>query len=76
MLFNPKYQPLVFAFFMALIMSFLMSGVISVINLGVPDNFLTIWFHAWWSAFVIAFPIVLFVAPMVRKITAKLIRTA
>nr|WP_269473370.1 DUF2798 domain-containing protein [Hydrogenovibrio marinus] len=59
---------------MALFMSFLMSGVISYMNVGLPENFLKVWFHAWWTAFVIAFPIVLFVAPMVRRIVNKLVR--
>ncbi|WP_267463305.1 DUF2798 domain-containing protein [Thiomicrorhabdus heinhorstiae] len=59
---------------MALLMSFLMSGVISAMNVGIPENFLIIWFHAWWTAFIIAFPSVLFVSPIVRRITNKLIR--
>ncbi|MBF6057391.1 DUF2798 domain-containing protein [Thiomicrorhabdus sp.] len=73
-MFHPRHQHIVFAFFMALLMSFLMSGVISAMNVGIPENFLIIWFHAWWTAFIIAFPSVLFVSPIVRRITNKLIR--
>lgn len=71
---HPKHQPIVMAFFMALFMSFLMSGVISAINIGLPDNFLAIWFHAWWSAFIVAFPAVLVVAPIVKRTTGFFIR--
>lgn len=71
---DAKYQPILFAFFMALFMSFLMSGAISLINLGWVEGFVVIWMNAWFSAFVIAFPVVIFVGPMVRKIVANLTR--
>ncbi len=73
-MFDPKYQPILMAFFMALFMSFLMSGVISAINIGIPKDFLIIWFHAWWSAFVVAFPAVMIVSPLVKRATGHLIR--
>ncbi len=69
-----KYQRLVFAFLMSLFMSFLMSGVITFINLGIVDNFISLWFGAYWRAFVVAFPIIFVVAPFVQKLTAKLIK--
>ncbi|WP_319381300.1 DUF2798 domain-containing protein [Thiomicrorhabdus sp.] len=75
-MFHPRHHHFVFAFFMALFMSFLMSGVISAMNVGIPENFLVIWFHAWWTAFIIAYPSVLFVSPIVRRITNKLVRAA
>lgn len=68
-----KFQRLVFAFFMSLLMSCLMSGVITFINLGIVDNFIFIWFEAYWKAFIVAFPIIYIVAPLVHKLTAKLI---
>ncbi|MBO1924709.1 DUF2798 domain-containing protein [Thiomicrorhabdus sp. 6S3-12] len=74
-MFHPKYQHIVFGFFMALLMSFLMSAVVSIINIGIPENFLGIWFHAWWTAFIVAFPTVLLVSPLVKRITGLLIRT-
>lgn len=74
-MFHPKYQPLLFAFFMALFMSFWMSAVISFINVGWIENFVYIWLHAWWIAFVVAFPSVIFVAPMVRKVVGKLVQS-
>lgn len=70
---SAKYQRLVFAFFMSLLMSCLMSGVITFINLGLIDNFFAIWMEAYWKAFVIAFPIIYVVAPIVHKLTAKLV---
>jgi hypothetical protein len=64
-----KYQRFVFAFFMALLMSCLMSFVITLFNVGLVDNVLTIWLKAWAFAFVVAFPAVTLVAPVVAKLT-------
>ncbi|WP_337898557.1 DUF2798 domain-containing protein [Alteromonas australica] len=70
---SAKYQRLVFAFFMSLLMSFLMSGIITFINLGWVSDFFVLWMDAYWKAFVIAFPTIFVVAPIVQKLTAKLI---
>jgi hypothetical protein len=69
-----KYQHIVFAFFMALLMSCLMSLVISVFNVGLVPDILSIWLHAWLFAFVVAFPAVMLVAPIVRKLVAKVVK--
>jgi hypothetical protein len=71
---HPKYQSVVFAFFMALLMSCLMSLVITVHNIGLVPDILWIWLDAWAFAFLVAFPAVMLVAPLVRKIVVKLIR--
>ena len=73
-MFNPKYRTVVFAFLMALLMSGFMSFVISLFNVGMVDNIITIWLKAWVFAFSIAFPTVILVAPLVHKLTDKIIR--
>lgn len=64
---------------MPFILSCLMSGIISLINmlrnLGWIDGFITLWFHNWMICWVFAFPIVLILLPMVRKLTSKLVDT-
>lgn len=64
-----KYQRFVFSFFMALLMSFLMSFVITLFNVGFVDNLISLWLKAWGFAFVVAFPKVTLVAPVVNKLT-------
>jgi len=68
-----RFETIVFAFFMSLIMSFLMSGVVTLINLGIVDHFVMLWFKAFSKAFVLAFPCVLLIVPLVRKIVGKLV---
>lgn len=56
------------------ILSCLMSGIISLINmlrnLGWYDGFLTFWLENWMISWVIAFPVVLVLLPWVRRIAS------
>ncbi len=63
-----KVQALILSGFM----SFIMSGVISLINLGLVDNFIEVWFHAWIVSYAIAFPSILLVFPTARKLAMKI----
>ncbi len=69
-----KYYNVTFSFLMAFIMSALMSFVVTSYNLGFSDDLLIRWLKAWRFAFIVAFPILLVVAPVVRKFTAQLIQ--
>ena len=63
-----KHFKVVFSFFMALLMSGIMSFVISVFNMGLVSNIITIWLKAWSFAFIIAFPTIIMVSPIVHKL--------
>ena len=71
---NQKYHGIVFAFFMSLLMSCLMSLVITLFNVGLVHNIIFIWLKAWGFAFIIAFPAVILVTPLVRKLVELVIR--
>jgi len=49
-------------------MSGIMSLVISIFNAGLIDGIITIWLKAWGFAFVVAFPIIVVVSPIVRRL--------
>lgn len=68
-----RYEFLLFAFFMSLFMSFLMSGVITLINIGAVEGFLLLWFLAFVKAFLVTFPTILVVVPQVRKLVGLLV---
>ncbi|MFN7178598.1 DUF2798 domain-containing protein [Hyphomonas sp.] len=61
------FQP-VFGLFMALFMSFLMSGAITAINIGFPPDYLARWMRSWGLAFVLAYPAILIVGPFARRL--------
>ena len=69
-----KYQDLVFAFFMSFVMSCFMSLVISILNVGFVNNILYLWLKAWGFAFVIAFPTIILVSPVIRKLVSVVIK--
>jgi len=69
---SSKYLPLVQSFILSCLMSFLMSGVITLFNLGFIDGFFIIWAKAWLFAFSIAFPTILMVFPFARKLAMKI----
>ncbi|MBI4978430.1 MAG: DUF2798 domain-containing protein [Spirochaetes bacterium] len=64
--------PVLFAFIMALLMPFIMTFFIVLITAGWSDLFFIRWMKAYGIAFVIAFPAILLLAPLVRKIVAAL----
>ena len=65
---SKKYEFLTFSLLVTFFMSFVISGVLVVVNLGFIENFFSVWANAWWKAWIVAFPSVLFIIPMVRKI--------
>ncbi|WP_170019679.1 DUF2798 domain-containing protein [Campylobacter sp. RM16190] len=67
-----KFYKFVLAFIMSLFMSFLMSGVLLYINLGIIDRFLILWAEGWFKAFVVAYPSVIFIMPFATKLTKKI----
>ncbi|MFB2538213.1 MULTISPECIES: DUF2798 domain-containing protein [unclassified Acinetobacter] len=66
------------AYVMPLILSFVMSSIISGINIfkaiGLVDGFMWIWLRGWMISWAIAFPTVLVVLPLVRKIVGKIVQ--
>ena len=70
-----KYTPVVFAFFMSMLMAFMMSGVLTFVNLRpiAPGLFLARWMHAFPIAWFFAFFAALLAGPIVRKIVTKLV---
>ena len=69
-----RYAPIAFAFVLSAMMSFLVSGITTYRNAGFADGFFGLWFNAWWPAWLIAFPVVLVVGPLARRIVNGMIR--
>nr|WP_242531041.1 DUF2798 domain-containing protein [Roseococcus thiosulfatophilus] len=58
---------------MTAIMTFIISGISTVMALGVSVMALGAWPIAWLTSWVIAFPTVLVVLPLVRRLVARLV---
>jgi len=69
----PKHKfHLVFSVLMGAAMVFLMTFVITLVNIGMPDDFLKHWLHAFLVAFPVAVPVIYFVAPAARRMAARI----
>jgi len=53
-----------------LMMSCIMSFVISLFNVGFVENIVSIWLKAWSFAFVVAFPTIFVISPLVHKLVS------
>lgn len=76
----PKLPPRAIGIVMPLILSALMSGVVSAVNtfryLGLSPEFPGTWLANWGASWLVAFPVVLLVLPLVRRLTSLLVRSA
>lgn len=72
----PRFAPIAFGFVLSAMMSFLVSGIATFRNAGLVDTFMQLWVGAWLPSWLIAFPVVLLVAPIARRIVGSLVRPA
>ncbi len=64
---------LVFSLLMGAMMIFVMTLVITLVNVGYSDVFLATWMKAFVIAYVVGVPVIFFLAPVARKLTAGLV---
>lgn len=70
----PKHRfHLVFSLIMGTTMVVIMTFIITLANVGLVPDFLSRWLHAIAIAWVIAVPLLFFLAPRVRAITARFV---
>lgn len=67
-----RYSSLLFGFILSMIMTFIVSGVSTVSAIGVNNEVYFLWGTAWLRSWIIAFPVILLVAPITRKLVAKI----
>ena len=69
----PHFEPIVFGLLLSGLMSLVVSGIATWNALGFVSNFAMQWGQSWLFAWLIAFPTVLVLAPLVRRITHLLV---
>jgi hypothetical protein len=65
-------MPLILSVFMTCIVSF----ISTVRGIGLADNLLQVWLGAWGVSWLLAFPALLLVLPVVRRLTGLLVEPA
>lgn len=69
-----RFAPILFGALLSGLMTLIISGIATYRNLGLPPDFLARWLVAYVNAWVLAFPTVLVVGPIVRRLVARLTR--
>lgn len=71
---SPRFAPVVFGFVLSALMSLIVSGIATLRTAGCTDAFFSLWLGAWLPSWLVAFPTVLLVAPLARRLVTKLVR--
>lgn len=71
---HKRYAPYVFALLLTGGMTIIVSGITTLINIGLPRDFLLRWLSAWLPTWLIAFPVLLVMRPAVQRLTERLTR--
>jgi hypothetical protein len=66
-----QYFHLVFSLIMGAIMVLLMTFVITLVNVGMASDFFFRWMKAFAVAYVVAVPVIYFLAPMAKKLATR-----
>ncbi len=67
-----RFAPILFGLILSGLMSAIISGIATWRALGLPPEFVLLWSKAWLSSWIVAFPAVLFVAPLARRLVASM----
>ena len=62
-------------FFLSIAMTCIVSLVTTIMDVGLISHFMSEWLPAWGVSWIIAFPCLLVVLPVVRRLTAMVVET-
>jgi uncharacterized protein HemY len=69
-----KKVHLYFSLLMSIFMVAVMSFVVSAVNIGFNEHLIAAWLTSFAIAWVVAFPIIFFFAPMIKKFATRLVQ--
>jgi hypothetical protein len=71
-----RYAGIVMPLLLSILMTMIVSFVSTARAVGFPPGFVRIWAGAWAMSWIVAFPTLLVLLPVVRRITAAIVRGA
>ncbi|MEM7694817.1 MAG: DUF2798 domain-containing protein [Pseudomonadota bacterium] len=66
-----RAAPILFGALLSGLMSLIVSGIATLRAVGPTPDYPALWLQAWLASWAIAFPSVLVVAPLVRRLVAR-----
>ena len=70
-----RYAAIVLPLVLSLLMTFVISGVSTLMSLGPTPAFVSTWPAAWALSWLVAFPTLVAVLPLVRRIVAFVVES-
>ncbi|MGA0562119.1 DUF2798 domain-containing protein [Ancylobacter sp. VNQ12] len=70
-----RYAGILMPFVLSVLMTFVVSAIATLRSLGPGPDFLSTWPTAWGLSWLVAFPTLLLVLPLVRRIVGLLVET-
>lgn len=71
-----RYAGVVMPFVLSVMMTFIVSAVSTLRGVGVTPDFGRIWMAAWGLSWMVAFPALLLVLPLVRRVVGWIVEPA
>jgi hypothetical protein len=68
-----RYAGIVMPFFLSVIMTCIVSAISTLRSVGLANNFVAMWMGSWGISWLVAFPVLLLILPVVRKMTAMVV---
>lgn len=65
-----RFNAIAVPFLLSLLMTCVVSGISTVNGIGLADGVIGKWMQAWGLSWMIAFPVMMVVLPLVRRIVA------
>lgn len=73
LMFPKRFAPALFGLILSGFMSLLVSGIATYRAAGIAPGFLGLWAAGWITAWLVAFPAVLVLAPLTRRAVGALV---
>lgn len=70
-----RYAGLVMPFLLSLLMTCIVSFISTLNSIDLSPDFSLVWLRAWGLSWMIAFPTLLLVLPLVKRLTAAIVDT-
>ena len=70
-----RYASIVMPFFLSILMTCIVSFVSTLRSTGWTAQFINLWMGSWGISWLVAFPVLLLVLPLVKKLTAAVVQT-
>lgn len=70
--FHTRHAPIVMALLLSIAMTLVVSAVSTLRGVGLGSEFLPVWLSSWGLSWIVAFPTVLVILPLVRRVTGWL----